>query len=176
MMSKPYLRILNIEDVDQFFQLIEKNKSQLALYFPGTVKENKTLKKSKNYVQTMLRAHGEREYFPLGIFQNDQLIGLIQAKNFDWKVPKCELGYFLDNDYNGQGIITKMVGKTVQFCFENLELKKVFLRIDPENIGSNQIALKNGFELEGVLKCGFRRGDDVLVDVNYYGLVNDVLN
>jgi len=57
-----------------------------------------------------------------------------------------------------------------------LELKKIFLRIAPENIGSNQVALKNGFELEGVLKCGFRRGDGVLIDVNYYGLVNEELN
>ena len=173
MMSKPHLRILNVEDVDQFFQLIQKNKSRLALYFPGTVKENKTLEKTKSYVQTKLRAYDAREYFPFGIFQNDQLIGLIQIKNFDWRVPKCELGYFLDKDHSGQGIITKMVGKIVQFCFETLGLKKVFLRIDPENIGSNQVALKNGFELEGVLKCGFRRGDGELVDVNYYGFVND---
>jgi len=88
MMNQPHLKILSVGDTEHFFQLVEKNKTQLALYFPETVKQNKSLKKTKNYVQTMLRAHGEREYFPFGIFQNDQLIGLIQIKNFDWEVPK----------------------------------------------------------------------------------------
>lgn len=175
-MSNAKLQLLTINDVTRFFQLIDKNKTPLTLYFPGTVKENETLEKTEAYIQTKLRAHKARAYFPFGIFQNEQLIGIVQIKNIDWQIPKCELGYFLDKDFKGQGIITQKVGEVVQYCFETLELKKVFLRIDPENIGSNLVALKNGFELEGVLKCEFRRGDGKLVDVNYYGLLNEELS
>lgn len=174
-MSKPYLQLITINDAEQFFQLIKNNESHLIKYFPGTIKENDTLEKTKSFIQTILDKIEEKEYFPFGIFQNEKLIGLIQIKNFDWKVPQCELGYLLDKDFGGQGIVTKMVGETIPYCFNTLELKKIYLRIDPENIGSNHVALKNGFELEGVLRCGFRRGDGELVDVNYYGLLNQTL-
>ena len=175
-MIKPYLQLLTLENADQLFQLIRKNESHLTKYFPGTIKENNTLEKTKSFLQTLLDKIEEKEYFPFGIFQNEKLIGLIQIKNFDWRIPQCELGYFLDKDYGGQGIITKMVGETIPYCFDTLELKKIYLRIDPENIGSNQVALKNGFELEGILRSGFRRGDGELVDVNYYGLLNKQLS
>ncbi len=59
----------------------------------------------------------------------------------------------------------------INIAFNEVGLNKVYCRVAPNNIASNRVAQKNGFELEGVLKQEFRIQDGSLIDLNYYGLL-----
>ena len=83
------------------------------------------------------------------------------------------MGYFIDKDYEGKGIITKGLSQVIRFCFDTLKLKKLFLRIDPDNFPSKRVAEKNGFIVEGTLRSEYRTGNGDLIDLVYYGLVNE---
>ena len=51
-------------------------------------------------------------------------------------------------------------------------MNKIFICTSKINFGSQQIALKNGFILEGILRQEFKNGEGILEDINYYGLLN----
>ena len=84
---------------------------------------------------------------------------------------KCELAYFIDQDFEGQGIISKAVSQTIGFCFKELMMNKMYICTSKINTCSQRIASKNGFQKEGVLREEFKNGKANLEDIVYFGLL-----
>jgi RimJ/RimL family protein N-acetyltransferase len=91
-------------------------------------------------------------------------------------IAKCELAYFIDKEFEGKGIISKAVGKVIGFCFGELMMNKITICTSKINIASQRIALKYGFQEEGILREEFRSGEGVLEDIIYFGLLKKDYN
>lgn len=102
-----------------------------------------------------------------------EVIGFLSAFNFDWRVPKCELAWMVDKDYEGKGIMKKGIETFIQFLFEACLLEKIICRTEPYNVRSNKLAEKLGFKQEGLHAADFRNGHNKLVDVQYWGLLKN---
>jgi RimJ/RimL family protein N-acetyltransferase len=63
----------------------------------------------------------------------------------------AEVGYWLRADARGNGLMTRAVRLVSRHAFES-GAARVFLRADPENVGSCRVAEKAGFTREGVLR------------------------
>jgi len=168
---KTKLELIQAKDYTALYKLIQNNKSKFIRWFPITVKNTETLQSSKNYVEGLERKFKNKIMYSFGIFHEEELIGMILIKDIDWRIPKCELAYYLDENYNGKGIMTSMIQATIQYCFQELKMLKIFLRIAPQNIASRRIAEKNGFVKEGVLRKEFKLETSEIVDLEYYGLI-----
>lgn len=172
------IRLIKQKDSYPLFRLIEENRDRLLPYFPITIKEVVDLKSAKRYVNLKIDQSYHKElYYFLFFDENENPIGNVSAKNFDWEVPKCELSYFIGLKYEGKGYISKALDFLIDYCFDTLGMEKLFLRVASMNSRSIQIALKKNFELEGVHKRDFRTGKGELVDVAYYALLkNDFMS
>jgi ribosomal-protein-serine acetyltransferase len=148
---------------------------RVSIYFPKIAKAAINLSSTVAYIEERVKQADAKESYCFLIedTKNKKLAGIISLKSFDWTIPKCEMGYFVDKDYEGKGIITKGLTQVIRFCFDTLKLKKLFLRIAPNNFPSKRVAEKNGFIVEGTLRNEYRTGNGDLIDVNYYGLVNE---
>lgn len=157
----------------EFFDLVERNRRHIVNTFPVT------LSACSNFERTVAfliqgaenQEKGEYFYFYLRDTQSKRLIGYICVKNINRYIDKCELGYFVDKDYQGQGITSQLVKATVAFCFDTLHLNKVYICTSPVNFASQKVALKNGFVQEGILKQEFKNGNGILEDIVYFGLL-----
>lgn len=166
-----YIEPLETTDAKAFFTLIDNNKKRLETFFAGTISDTKTLLETEQYCQEIIERRRRKSYYPFLIKTNidHQLIGLIDVKNIDWQIPKAELGYFIDADFEGKGIITKGVGLVVKYLVAEFNFLKLFCRANDKNIGSTYVALRNGFELEGTIRRDYRTSSGEIVDLNYYG-------
>jgi len=63
-----------------------------------------------------------------------------------------ELGYWLEDKYFGQGIMTEVVGVVTDHLAKKLNVKRIFAPILPHNKASSRVLEKNGFLFEGTLK------------------------
>ena len=162
----------NTNQSESFFNLIDTNRPRLEDFFAGTVAKTRTLKDTIDYCKDIEQRIKYRSYF-LYIITNkrNDFIGLVDVKNIDWNVPKAELGYFIDAEYEGQGIISKALDSVIDYIVKEYHFKKLFCRIDTKNQGSIGVALKNGFELEGTIKNDYRTTKGEVIDLNYYGRV-----
>ena len=169
------VRLLTKEDLNSYFTLIDSNRSRLEDFFAGTVAITRTLADTSIHLDDVIDKAGKKNYFPFVVIddQTRTIIASIQVKSLDWNVPKAELGYYVDQHYEGRGIIQKSLTHIIQFCFMELNLKKLYIRTHESNIASRKVAENNGFVLEGIIRCDYRTTRGELVDLMYYGLLKE---
>ncbi len=167
------VRLIEKEDFEELHNLIERNRERLIMYFPKTSVTIKDVEAAKKFAKQKVKQALEREQFCFVISINSYngIIGMVMVKNIDWTIPKGELAYFIDENYEGIGITSNAVKFVVEYCFKELEMEKLYIKFNPENAGSKRVAIKNGFEKEGLLKREFRTGHGELSDVERYGLL-----
>jgi len=83
---------------------------------------------------------------------DDEVIGAIGIHPQDdiWS-KNAELGYWIAEDYWGQGIATLAIKELVVYGFNHLNLNRIFARPFGTNIGSRKALEKAGFRLEANL-------------------------
>jgi len=95
-------------------------------------------------------------------------IGLHFKTGLEYK--SVELGYFIGEEYWGNGIATEAVNLICNYGFENLEINRINASVMDFNIASIRVLEKCGFEKEGVLKKAlFKLGD--FYDDHRFGLL-----
>jgi ribosomal-protein-serine acetyltransferase len=172
-MQELKIRPITKDDYQQLFALIEKNRERLIQYFPKTTRAVVDINTAKKFAQSKVMQALRREQYFFVIESENSLnfIGSIILKNLDWSIPKGELAYFIDADFEGRGYTSDAVRWMTNHCFEKLQMQKLYIKIDPENAASRMVALKNGFVKEGYLKREFRTGHGTITDVERYGLL-----
>ena len=170
-------RIENILPTE-FYKLIDKNKNYIGKTFPVTLANSDSLKKAEDFLTVSLDKEKNNEgfYFYARDIKTNDLIGYLCVKTIDYRISKCELGYFIDEDYQGKGITSKMVSNALAFCFNELMMNKIFICTSEINFASQQIALKHHFKQEGILRDEFRNGDGELQNSVYFGLLKSEYN
>lgn len=69
----------------------------------------------------------------------------LTPKTYEDGVKGAELGYVLDEAYQGQGYCMEACREIIKYAVEELELEKLFCLIRPDNIHSIRICEKLGF-------------------------------
>jgi ribosomal-protein-serine acetyltransferase len=163
---------------EEFYKLIAKNKNHIEKTFPVTLSHCLDLEKTEQFITFNHNKENNKEgyfFYPRDIKTN-ALIGYLCVKSIDYEKAKCELGYFVDEDFQGKGIISKMVSEALDFCFITLKMNKVFICTSKINKASQQVALKHHFKKEGILREEFKNGDGTLEDIVYFGLLKSEYN
>ncbi len=170
------LQELTLKDVKPFYEMMNNNRHLLARYFPLTVDNTRTLLGTEYFVQSLLRKRENNEYVIMTIKHKEKMIGIFYIKNIEWRIPKCELTYFIDHTYQGKGLMTKLFKKIIDLCFEDYKMNKLYVKISPDNTSARVVAAKLGFQTEGILRKEFKTETGELVDLEYLGLVNPVID
>jgi len=86
----------------------------------------------------------------------------------------AELGYWLAEEYWGQGIMTEAVRRLVQEAFEKFDIVRIYAEPFAYNTGSRRVLEKAGFVLEGTMKQGVCKNGKIY-DYCMYALTKDRL-
>ncbi|XP_028762402.1 uncharacterized protein LOC114720846 [Neltuma alba] len=87
----------------------------------------------------------------------DRAIGSMSVRSYSGddkaRAKTAELGYVLGSKYWGKGIATKAVKQVVEMAFADLpDLQRLEALVDVENVASQRVLEKAGFQREGVLR------------------------
>ena len=101
-----------------------------------------------------LAAMAAGDYIRLGLErQSDgRLIGLCTLFAFYLPSRRCEIGYILQRDCWGQGLMHEALLTLLDYGFGMLALHRVEADIDPRNAGSQRTLDRLGFVQEGLLR------------------------
>ena len=167
--------LLQANESEAFFNLIDSNRLRLEDFFAGTVSKTLTLDATKQYCVEIQKRIENISYLPFMItdINTNAFVGLVDVKNIDMNVPKAELGSFIDDNYEGKGIVTEATKLVVEHIVKHYKFLKLLCRASSRNKASIAVILKNGFELEGTIRKDYRTTKGEIVDLNYYGRVFD---
>lgn len=137
----------------------------------------------KHNIQTVSKmiGHFDRDFkkeskVKWGIFQkshSDQLVGIIEAMEFNQKVNMVTIGYYLAEDYWGKGLASDAVNILVKFLFEEVNINRIQAEVMPLNEASKKVLQKNGFLKEGLLRQAKEWSGKGIVDLEIYGLLKE---
>lgn len=116
----------------------------------------------------------KRESFRFLIFDkaSNNFIGITSLQRIDWTIPKCEIGYWLNTKFGGNGYMTEAVKKLATFGLHHIKFRRIEIRCESTNLKSRAIPEKLGFVFEGTL-----RNDDLsadgrnLIDTCFYSII-----
>ena len=168
-----HIRLIRESDARDLFRLIDNNRARLKNDFPITTDSIMDLSSTQRYIKNKIGQFVQKSFFYYILIHRkaQKIIGVVMVKDFDWRVPKGEMAYFLAADYEGHGLMYEGAKAVIEKCFEQLELTRLFLRIVPENTRSITLAERLGFVKEGHLRQAYRNGDGHLSDMLYFGLL-----
>ena len=93
------------------------------------------------------------------IWVNGDIHGSLGCHPIDWPNRNCSIGYWIDPELQGQGIVTRCCIVLLGHLFEELHLHRVEIRCGTENRRSCAIPQRLGFTLEGVAREAESVGD-----------------
>jgi len=87
------------------------------------------------------------------------VIGRVGLNRLDDEDKVAELGYWLLAEHRGNGIVTQAVLEVSRYAFNDLEVGRLEIRHERENVGSCRVAERCGFLAEGTQRGVMLRGD-----------------
>jgi RimJ/RimL family protein N-acetyltransferase len=103
------------------------------------------------YVNDCLAAGDDRKPFAITDAESGRVIGSIDMRIN--RMATGHIGYWLAADARGRGLTTAALRALSRWGIEELGLGRVELVTDPDNIASQRVAEKAGFQREGVLRA-----------------------
>lgn len=165
------LKILEPNDADFLFALVDSNRLYLRQWLPW-VDTNTTLENSKLFILSTQEQYELNFGFQCGIWFRNEFAGIIGFHRIDWINRNVEIGYWLGEKFQGQGIITKACRAFVDYAFNEYKLNRVQIRCATGNKKSNAVIERLGFIKEG----NTRQAEflyDHYVDLFVYGMTAD---
>ena len=142
-----YLRNINLNDVNKEY-LSWLNDDEVM---KGIVSSGYHLTNLKSYVIDKI-SNENTYFFAIILKSNNKHIGNIKLDFHDSKANVSELGILIGNkNYWGKGIAKEACSLMINYGFNNLKLRKIFLAVFETNIAAIRLYKSLGFQIEGKL-------------------------
>lgn len=101
--------------------------------------------------RTMRREARRGVTLPWVVTYDGTFTGQLTVGNIVWGSARtAQVGYWIDEDFAGLGIIPTALAMAVDHCFFEVGLHRIEATIRPENVASRRVADKLGFREEGI--------------------------
>lgn len=160
------LRLFEQQHAEELAALFRDNRAHLEGELSWLV-EPFSVEDVRAYIRAGLDRFAADNGFRAGIWWRSQLAGCISLHGVDWNDRKASFGYWLAAPFQGRGIITKSCQAVIHYTFTELSLDRLEIQCAADNERSRQVALRLGFQQEGILRQSWRRQGRLIDQVLY---------
>jgi ribosomal-protein-serine acetyltransferase len=147
------LELIDYHHAGQLYQLVKANRDHLRIWLPW-VDYMRTLEDFKRYIGNSKQRHANHVESGYVIMANGSMIGRIGVYNIDMHNKHASIGYWLDKQWMGKGVITNACKVIITWAFKELGLNRIEIRCGTENYKSRAIPERLGFKKEGIIRQG----------------------
>ncbi len=156
-----FLRRMTSEDTDDIVCWRNSEAVRKRFIYQGTFSREG----HENWIRTMVET-GKVVQMMICEISTGKAVGSVYVRDIDETHHKAEYGIFIGEDNaRGKGYGTAAAKLMIRYCFEELKLHRLFLRVYAENARAIRSYEKAGFVKEAYLR------DDVYVDGEYRDIV-----
>jgi ribosomal-protein-serine acetyltransferase len=163
------LRIPAIEDAKDIYTVIDKDRDHLKQWLVW-VDDVKSFENTETNIKKRIEDFEKKEAASFFIYYENQWIGSVGFISIDNDNHNGEIGYWLSSAFEGKGLMTECVKACVRYGFEDLNLHRILIKCDADNVKSAGIPKRLGFILEGTLREDKNRQDHYR-NTSMYGLL-----
>ena len=139
------------EDAEEMFAVVDANRKYLREWLPWLDNTNSPDDETV-FINGLLEEYRKGEGVNYAIRLDGRFIGGMSLNWIDRGNRGCGVGYWLSEEFTGQGIVTRCCGRLMDHCFDDLGFHRFVLEAATENIASRAVAERIGMRLEGITK------------------------
>ena len=169
--DKIELKTFLADESPTLFNLIDKNRDHIGKWLIW-VEKTKTTEDTEVKIKEWEEKEKKGEGINFGIWYKNELVGVVSYNYINKEHRKAEIGYWLDKDHQGKGIMTNACKLLIDYGFSDLNLHRIEISCAKGNEKSCAIPERLGFTKEGQFReSGYINGK--FVDHYYYSLLEN---
>jgi ribosomal-protein-serine acetyltransferase len=145
------LKIRTREEARDLFTLVKQNKEHLRQYLDW-VDKTKKISNSEEFITKILTGYKNGTDCDFGIYYQRVMVGSGGFHKIDHKNKSAEIGYWIAKNFEGRGIVSKVVKKLIEVGKKKYKLHRIVIRMDTRNEKSQAIPKRLGFTYEGTMR------------------------
>jgi len=114
------------------------------------IEKTKSVNDTRRFIKNTIKSSCPKKDMIFEISENRIFAGLISLKEVDQINKKAEIGYWLDVNMTGKGIMIRACRAIINYAFDELKLNRVCIKTAVGNNKSAAIPVNLGFYFEGI--------------------------
>ncbi len=165
------LRLPQERHADEVFALIERNRAYLREWLPW-LDDVKTVEDESSFIRHSLEQFATGYSISPGIWYKGRFAGFAGLGGIDTTHKQAEIGYWVSEDLQGKGLVTRACRALLDYAFDELKLNRVVIRAAPDNRRSRAVPERLGFTQECIARqAGWQY--DHFIDLVVYSMLAD---
>ena len=161
------LRLLETHHAEALFALSDRNRNYLRRWLPW-LDEALSPHNTCEFIKSTLQQFANGQGFTAGIWIDGEIAGVIGHNSIDWPSRTTTIGYWISEERQGRGTVTRACEAVIEHAYAKLKLNKVVIRSATDNLRCRAIPERLGFTHEGTLRDAERLYDR-FIDMEFYG-------
>jgi ribosomal-protein-serine acetyltransferase len=145
------LHLARTELATPVFELIDRQRDYLRQWLPW-VDATRSAEDTRTFMLESIHHNSQGTRLTTFITADNQLAGSLGVVHFNKDHRKCEVGYWLREDFQGRGIMTRACAAFINHLFRSKDLNRIEILAASANEKSRAIPLRLGFHSEGILR------------------------
>jgi ribosomal-protein-serine acetyltransferase len=145
------LKLIELKDADRIFEITDKSRDYLREWLPW-LDFTTQVEDSREFIKRCLKNYAENRSMTTVVIYNDEIVGTAGFNEINWSNKTGYIGYWLGEQYQKKGIMTRVAKALTDYAFDELNLNKVEIRAAETNHKSRGIPERLGFVNEGRLR------------------------
>lgn len=153
------LRGIQETDIDALFALFS-NPQVMRYWSRGPMSDQQ---EAIDYANTIIKGFEKREVLNwiIADSESDQMIGTCTLYEINPQHARAGLGYALMPEFWGKGLVHEAASLAISYGFLELGLHRIEADTEPNNVRSNKVLERLGFQREGLLRERFVHPDGI---------------
>ncbi|MCG7497851.1 GNAT family N-acetyltransferase [Vibrio sp. Of7-15] len=126
-----------------------------------------------SFIKKSLHDYADGKSMVCAMIFRGELVGNISFNTINHDIKMAEIGYWLSENHQGNGIVSRAVSKLIDFAFSEMGLEKVQISAAVDNQPSRNVCERLGMQLEGLI-TNSENLNGRIVDHAIYGLLKKV--
>jgi ribosomal-protein-serine acetyltransferase len=145
------LRQVVRDDADDLTQLIDRNRKYLREWLPW-LDNSTSIIDTARFIGRSIEQAEDNNGLTLAIVCDARIAGVIGQHYVDSLNRRTEIGYWIDYEHQGRGIVTRSTACLTDYAFREQDCNRVILHCAVGNVKSRAVAERLGFVQEGILR------------------------
>ncbi|WP_028595284.1 GNAT family N-acetyltransferase [Paenibacillus assamensis] len=145
------LKLIELKDADRIFKLTNDSRNYLREWLPW-LDETTNIEDTKAFIQMCLTGFAENRNLTTAIVYKGQIVGVAGFNQINRSNQVAQIGYWLAQVYQGNGIMTRVASALTDYAFHELSLNKVEIIAAVGNTKSRSIPERLNYVQEGSIR------------------------
>jgi ribosomal-protein-serine acetyltransferase len=146
-------RLFEITDAEAIFEVVQHNRAYLRQWLPW-VDFTSSPEDLRRFIGRVREQFAGGRGPQCGLWIEGSFAGSLGCHPIDWPNRNCSIGYWIEERYQGKGIMTRCCASMLDYLFDELGLHRVTIQCGVANQRSCAIPQRLGFTRDGITREG----------------------